>query len=470
MKNRIVTSFLIALFMAMEISFSFAQTVVNVLPGTGTLENAIKSSNSGDILQLTGGTEYFLSASASTFGTIIKPITIRVNPSTSEKAIIRLSPAASPTKKFYFFTVKDGGALTLKGLDIHGIAKDTAVASSMLVFDAQPAPQNARFGNFRFENCAFHDFKDYIINGMKDDYARGSIQDSVFINKVIVYNAKHFLQYKHVSLRHIEMTNSTIYNLNGMALKIGKIGYRCVLLNPTKPYIPLSDSTITPTGFIDHCTMDNLGDIHGHIQVDNAFHTLKVSNCIISNQQQWNQPALYFLEPMTDKVIAVENTNFWKCGPPNELVGGYQWIGYEFKDSMNFNPEYKNAAVGDFTLPENSPLLKAATDGGPIGDLRWISNTTFIRKIVDKKEIESRSYPNPFSGITNIIFDVKAVNLVTVILFNANGMRIATLLNEQKQIGNYILKWNATSYPSGIYFYQLKIGAYIETKKMIFRK
>ena len=53
--------------------------------------------------------------------------------------------------------------------------------------------------------------------------------------------------------------------MSGMALKIGKIGYRCVLENPTKPYIPVTDETITPTGFIDHCTLNNLGDIHGHM-------------------------------------------------------------------------------------------------------------------------------------------------------------------------------------------------------------
>lgn len=445
-----------------------AQQIIEVVPGQGTLENAIANSKAGDVLQLNGGAEYLLSTGkATTFGVIDKPITIQNNPAHPQKAIIRLSPDASPTKKFYFFTIKDGGALTLKGVEIHGIAKDSAVASSMIIFDARPNPAAARIGNFRFEDCIFRDFKDYIVHGMKDDYARGMIQDTVFVNNVTVYNAKHFLQYKHVSLKHLEMTNSTIYRLKGMALKIGKIGYRCVLLNPTKPYIPLSDSTITPTGFIDQCTMDDLGDIHGHIQIDNAFQTFTVSNSILSNQQQWSQPAIYFLEPMTEKVVSVTNTNFWQCGPPNQLVGGNQWIGYEFKDSMRINPGYKDAVAGDFTLPQNSPLVNAGNNGGPIGDPQWISNATSIRKTTNGEGLELNIYPNSFNSSTRIFVHVPDESLVTVVIYNSHGIEVETLANETKQSGSFSIEWNASKHPGGFYYCRVNAGNSVQTKRMI---
>ena len=444
-----------------------AQQIIEVMPGAGTLENAINNSNAGDVLQLTGGAEYLLSlGKATTFGIIDKTITIQTNQEHAQKAIIRLSPDASPTKKFYFFTIKDGAALTLKGLEIHGIAKDTAVASSMIIFDSRPNPAAARIGNFHFEDCIFRDFKDYIVHGMKDDYARGMIQDTVFVNNLTVYRAKHFLQYKHVSLKHIEMTNSTIYSLQGMALKIGKIGYRCVLLNPTTPYIPLTDSTITPTGFIDRCTMDDLGDIHGHVQVDNAFHTLTVSNSILSNQQQWSQPAIYFLEPMTEKVIAVENTNFWQCGPPNELVGGNQWIGYEFKDSMNINPGYRDAAAGDFTLAENSPLLTAGTDGGPIGDPRWVQNLSGNSNLQVPDKIMN-IYPNPFRNKTNIAYTVNENAFVSIVIYNLWGEMITSLKSEYMSPGNYVSTWVAGTLLPGIYICSIAIGNKNENIKIV---
>jgi len=43
-------------------------------------------------------------------------------------------------------------------------------------------------------------------------------------------------------------------------------------------------------------------------------------------------------------------------------------------------------------------------------------------------------------------------------------------MDEEKSIGTYELTWNASSLPSGVYFYQLKAGSYIETKKMLLLK
>jgi hypothetical protein len=456
-----------SLFLLFSSNILTAQTIVDVLPGNSTLENAIKSYNSGDILQLTGGGEYTLSTSVSTFGIIDKPLTIRVKEGSTQKAIIKLASNAPTNKKYYYFTMKDGGSLTLKGLDISGIAQDTAVAGSMILFDARPTPINTRFKNFHFVNCDFHDFMDYIVNGMKDDYARGSQMDSIFVNGVTVYNANHFLEIKHVSLHHLEMSNSTVYNMRGMAVKIGKIGYRCVLLHPNQPYIPLSDSTITPTGFIDHCTMNNLGDIHGHIQVDNAFHTMIVSNCLITNQQQFNQPAIYFLTPYIIPAVIIKNTCFWKCAPPNSYVGGTQWIGYQFQDSMTLDPHYKNASIGDFTLPLNSPLLKAGTDGGPIGDLRWTATSTSVQNIQNSMNTISENYPNPFQSSTTITFTTNKEAVVSIDIFNASGIKIETLINENRLPGTFSVRWDAKNWTGGIYFYQLKTGEKVETKKMI---
>ena len=79
------------------------------------------------------------------------PLSIVLEPGTLEKAVISLGDGASRTKKYYFFTVDDGAALTLRGLDIHGILDDTIVASSMVVFDARPDPSTGKIGKFRFE-------------------------------------------------------------------------------------------------------------------------------------------------------------------------------------------------------------------------------------------------------------------------------------------------------------------------------
>jgi len=50
------------------------------------------------------------------------------------------------------------------------------------------------------------------------------------------------------------------------------------------------------------------------------------------------------------------------------------------------------------------------------------------------------------------------------------GNEIETLINEEKSVGTYELNWNANDLPSGVYFYQLRAGNFIETKKMILVK
>ncbi|MEJ2615100.1 MAG: T9SS type A sorting domain-containing protein [Ignavibacteriaceae bacterium] len=82
----------------------------------------------------------------------------------------------------------------------------------------------------------------------------------------------------------------------------------------------------------------------------------------------------------------------------------------------------------------------------------------------------SQNYPNPFNPSTNIRFQIPKTEFVTLNIYNTLGRKIATLVNEEKQPGNYEITWNSSGLPSGIYFYQIKTDNYIETKKMLLLK
>jgi hypothetical protein len=465
----------VVLLAASCVAFSVVIAQTKVPPGDGTLASAIATAKPGDVLQLTNGGQYTHSSSSS-IALLHKPITIQVEPGASQKAIITGNSK-------YLFMIMDGAALTLKGLDIHGLANNVPTVMSMLKFDGSPDPHLSKIGTFRFEDCVFHDFTDNIVHGMTEATCRGLIQDSVFIDNVIVYNAQAFLQYKHVNLRHIEMRNSTIYRIQGLGLKIGKIGYRCILVGSGKPYIALYDSTITPTGFIDHCTMNDMGDIHGHIQVDDAFHKLTISNCIIANQDRMIghplisdlvalQPTIFFLSPRPDTAAFIENVCFWKTAPPNADVGGTQWIGYAFHDTLTMDPCFRDTARGDFTLPLNSPLRTFGTDGGPIGDLRWARTIAKAKQETNapKSFHLSQNYPNPFNPSTSFEFQVTSSGFVSLEIFDVLGREIATRVDGVRSPGVYSVRWDASSHPSGVYFYRLRADGFSETKKMVFAK
>jgi len=79
----------------------------------------------------------------------------------------------------------------------------------------------------------------------------------------------------------------------------------------------------------------------------------------------------------------------------------------------------------------------------------------------------SQNYPNPFNPSTKIKYSVPQLSNVIIKVFDILGNEIETLVNEEKGIGIYEITWISENLPSGIYFYQLRAGSFVATKKMI---
>jgi hypothetical protein len=106
------------------------------------------------------------------------------------------------------------------------------------------------------------------------------------------------------------------------------------------------------------------------------------------------------------------------------------------------------------------------------------SHETLIPDIWDAVEDESpfsdfkleQNYPNPFNPSTKIKFQIPVSGFVNLKVYDVLGTEVATLVNEEKFAGSYEVQFNASEFPSGIYFYTLKAGDFIQTKKMILIK
>jgi photosystem II stability/assembly factor-like uncharacterized protein len=81
-----------------------------------------------------------------------------------------------------------------------------------------------------------------------------------------------------------------------------------------------------------------------------------------------------------------------------------------------------------------------------------------------------QNYPNPFNPATNIKFRIPAAGFVKLVIYDVTGKEISTLVNEELAPGTFEVKWNASSNPSGIYFYTLSSGGFTQTNKMILVK
>ena len=82
----------------------------------------------------------------------------------------------------------------------------------------------------------------------------------------------------------------------------------------------------------------------------------------------------------------------------------------------------------------------------------------------------SQNYPNPFNPSTKINFTIPKTGLVTLKVYDILGKEIATLVNEVKNTGSYIVEFNGSNLSSGTYFYRMQAGDFVSIKKMMFIK
>jgi len=81
-----------------------------------------------------------------------------------------------------------------------------------------------------------------------------------------------------------------------------------------------------------------------------------------------------------------------------------------------------------------------------------------------------QNYPNPFNPVTKISYSIPEASFVTLKVFDVLGNEMATLVNTEKLSGGYTVEFISSGLSSGIYFYKLQAGNFVETKKMLLMK
>ncbi len=136
------------------------------------------------------------------------------------------------------------------------------------------------------------------------------------------------------------------------------------------------------------------------------------------------------------------------------MRGGYVYIWIEEDRSMGIhNPAFTVA------------LLKAA--------IEELGGTTGINFGDSEMPLEyqiSQNYPNPFNPSTIINFSIPEASNVKLIIFDALGREVETLIDNKMGAGNYNADWNASSFSAGIYFYRITANNFVQTKKMVLLK
>lgn len=155
--------------------------------------------------------------------------------------------------------------------------------------------------------------------------------------------------------------------------------------------------------------------------------------------------------------------------------------------NINQNPLFVDIENDDFRLQTNSPCINAVDPdqiyndddssrndigayGGPNAMITGVEDNFSNTLIIPKGFQLFQNYPNPFNPITTIIYSIPNTSFVTLKVYDMLGKEIATLVNEEKIIGNYEIKFDGRNLSSGVYFYRMSAGKFVETKKLMLLK
>ena len=114
------------------------------------------------------------------------------------------------------------------------------------------------------------------------------------------------------------------------------------------------------------------------------------------------------------------------------------------------------------------------TDEGMCLQFNWSGNPSLYTQQLDPLPYEtsiSSVYPNPFNPIANISFQLENYSKTSVSITNINGQSVDYLINgEYLNSGTHEVEWNASKYPSGVYFVRLQSGSQIKTQMITLLK
>ena len=217
----------------------------------------------------------------------------------------------------------------------------------------------------------------------------------------------------------------------------------------TNKYFNTSDiSRFTTAGplIVDSVQYKKIGNLYyARPFVENKSRTTTIKNAKIN---------ILCNDPWVTSIAGVKLPDI----PPGTTMGSSTWGVIHYIDSLfhnTFNLKF-DITIDDWTYWKDSTDLIIA----------GISDN-IIRTLTFNLE---QNYPNPFNPITKIKYSIPNSSFVTLKVFDILGRELETLINEEKTAGIYEIDFDASQLSSGVYFYQIKAGEFIQTKKMILIK
>lgn len=377
------------------------------------------------------------------------------------------------------------------------------------------APANIKVTNTVFANMGYLG-RSNLGAGKGFDVRAGSvdtliIQNCTFVNWLdrVVRHFSSTAPIKYFKFDHNTLVNGGSYD---GVLSLGRVGYKAIITNNLMldPFAFGNDSDATRQAeFTDSGEKDQFGKARMTWVISNPNDTTQwtVSNNYYgisdSGQAFYTRHAAAGVtgegSPLTwhinsklgaDSVNAFKKIKITMANIPkgmNNLMDWYRsptggnklkntptaaWIRSQHDFDRKSYRYFRDSLNASFNSSVN--LSAASTDGKVIGATRWSylgpTNVSAIETGVPGVFSLEQNYPNPFNPSTTIKYQVPMNGLVSLKVYNLIGQEVATLVNEIQNASAYEASFDASKLSSGIYFYTLRSGNFVETKKMMLLK
>ncbi len=273
-------------------------------------------------------------------------------------------------------------------------------------------------------------------------------------------------------------------------------------------YFRSTNSTLSNTQIIENWTRDSNNAGGGIYSFDSDLHLQNVT--ISENSSMENGGGIYIVSSNLKIVNSIlwhdlpQEISFSETLPTsvlilayNDILGGVAAVQpnnsniIELDGNILTNPCFSNPGVHNYQLQAISPCIDAGT-----AFYIWYFDTlvnlppeSYYSYNPDMGALESefveikaeinllpqsfalhQNYPNPFNPNTTIKYDLPEAAYVQIAIYDLVGREVSILKSEMQDAGYKSAQWDATNVASGMYFYQIKAGEFVQTRKMVVLK
>ena len=169
-----------------------------------------------------------------------------------------------------------------------------------------------------------------------------------------------------------------------------------------------------------------------------------------------------------NSVSSINASTAWVAGSNGNIYkttnGGTAWtIQLTNTGNNNLNAVQFVDANNGWSVGDNGTILHTMSGGvSAVGNKK--------SAVIPGRFELLQNYPNPFNPATTISFTLPSAALTTLKIYDIVGREVAALRSEEMQAGKHLIQWDASALASGVYFYRLRSGSYLMTKKLVLLK